>query len=119
MIIFSLCNKGVNDICPAQITVTNNPSLPQSEVEISNTFLIDPQADDLELALRLSTGIKNGDVFYTDLNGMQVRSLHFLYNEESKSINALRLFVKCTNGFLRKLLLYFCNSATIAHSAHK
>lgn len=50
----------------------NNPSLPQGEVEICNTFLIDPQADDYELAMRFSTGIKNGDVFYTDLNGMQV-----------------------------------------------
>ncbi|CAK1583462.1 unnamed protein product [Parnassius mnemosyne] len=54
------------------VTVHNNPSLPQSEVEISNTLLIDPQADDLELAMRFSTGIKNGDVFYTDLNGMQM-----------------------------------------------
>ncbi|CAH2045689.1 unnamed protein product, partial [Iphiclides podalirius] len=54
------------------ITVYNNPSLPQTEVEISNTFLIDPQADDLELGIRFSTGIKNGDVFYTDLNGMQM-----------------------------------------------
>lgn len=55
-----------------QISVYNNPSLPQGEVEICNTFLIDPQADDYELAMRFSTGIKNGDVFYTDLNGMQV-----------------------------------------------
>ncbi|XP_013170889.1 PREDICTED: alpha-mannosidase 2 [Papilio xuthus] len=54
------------------ISVYNNPSLPQGEVEISNTFLIDPQADDYELAMRFSTGIKNGDVFYTDLNGMQM-----------------------------------------------
>ncbi|VVC94817.1 unnamed protein product [Leptidea sinapis] len=34
------------------ITVHNNPSLPQSEVEISSTVLIDPQVDDLELAMR-------------------------------------------------------------------
>ncbi|CAH0728275.1 unnamed protein product, partial [Brenthis ino] len=54
------------------ITLYNNPSLPHTEVEISNTLLIDPQVDDLELAMRFSTGIKNGDVFYTDLNGMQM-----------------------------------------------
>lgn len=54
------------------ITVHDNPSLPQSEVEISNTFMIDPQVDDVELAMRFSTGVKNGDVFYTDLNGMQM-----------------------------------------------
>ncbi|KOB77029.1 Alpha-mannosidase [Operophtera brumata] len=41
-------------------------------VEISNSFLIDPQVDDLELAMRFATDIKNGDVFYTDLNGMQM-----------------------------------------------
>ncbi|KAG6458879.1 hypothetical protein O3G_MSEX011102 [Manduca sexta] len=54
------------------ISVYNNPSLPQTEVEISNTLLIDPQVDDLELAMRFSTGVKNGDVFYTDLNGMHM-----------------------------------------------
>ncbi|CAH0594124.1 unnamed protein product [Chrysodeixis includens] len=60
------------------ITVHNNPTLPHSEVEISNTLLIDPQVDDLELALRLRTGVNNGDVFYTDLNGMQmVRRRYF------------------------------------------
>ncbi|XP_047033618.1 alpha-mannosidase 2 isoform X2 [Helicoverpa zea] len=55
-----------------EISVHNNPSLPHSEVEISNTLLIDPAVDDLELALRLRTAVKNGDVFYTDLNGMQM-----------------------------------------------
>lgn len=55
-----------------QISVHNNPSLKQSEVEISNTLLIDPQVDNLELAMRFSTDIKNGDTFYTDLNGMHV-----------------------------------------------
>ncbi|XP_045453020.1 alpha-mannosidase 2 [Melitaea cinxia] len=54
------------------ITVYNNPMLPHSELEITNTLLIDPQVDDLELAMRFSTSIKNGDVFYTDLNGMQM-----------------------------------------------
>ncbi|KAJ0173745.1 hypothetical protein K1T71_010894 [Dendrolimus kikuchii] len=54
------------------ISVYDNPSLPQSEVEISNMFLIDTQVDDMELAIRFSTGVKNGDVFYTDLNGMQM-----------------------------------------------
>lgn len=55
-----------------QITVHNNPTLAQSEVEISNTLLIDPQVDNLEVAMRFSTDIKNGDVFYTDQNGMHV-----------------------------------------------
>ncbi|CAH2250872.1 alpha-mannosidase 2 [Pararge aegeria] len=60
------------------MTVYYNPSLPQSEVEISNTFLIDPSVDDLELAMRFSTVIKNGDVFYTDINGMQmIKRRHF------------------------------------------
>ncbi|CAK1552286.1 unnamed protein product [Leptosia nina] len=54
------------------VSVYNNPSLLQSEVEISNTLMIDPKVDDLELAMRFSTGIKNGDVFYTDVNGMQI-----------------------------------------------
>ncbi|XP_045502615.1 alpha-mannosidase 2 [Colias croceus] len=54
------------------VSVYNNPSLPQSEIEITNTFLIDPKVDDMELAMRFSTGIKNGDVFYTDVNGMQM-----------------------------------------------
>lgn len=54
------------------ISVFDNPSLPQTEVEISNTFLIDPQVNDLELAMRFSTSIKNKDTFYTDLNGMQM-----------------------------------------------
>ncbi|PZC73618.1 hypothetical protein B5X24_HaOG209035 [Helicoverpa armigera] len=54
------------------ISVHNNPSLPHSEVEVSNTLLIDPAVDDLELALRLRTAVRNGDVFYTDLNGMQM-----------------------------------------------
>ncbi|KAF9823886.1 hypothetical protein SFRURICE_013423 [Spodoptera frugiperda] len=54
------------------VSVYNNPSLPHSEVEICNTFMIDPQVDDLEIALRLRTAVKNGDVFYTDLNGMQM-----------------------------------------------
>ncbi|XP_052756455.1 alpha-mannosidase 2 [Galleria mellonella] len=54
------------------ISVYDNPSLPQAEVEISNTLLIDPVVDDIELAMRFSTEIKNGDVFYTDLNGMQM-----------------------------------------------
>nr|XP_026489734.1 alpha-mannosidase 2 [Vanessa tameamea] len=54
------------------ISVYNNPSLPHAELEISNTLLIDPQVDDLELAMRFSTPIKNGDIFYTDLNGMQM-----------------------------------------------
>ncbi|XP_072930034.1 alpha-mannosidase 2 [Epargyreus clarus] len=54
------------------VSVYNNPSLPQSEVEICNTLLIDPQVDDLELAMRFSTNINNGDVFYTDVNGMQM-----------------------------------------------
>ncbi|KAM3962504.1 alpha-mannosidase 2 [Aphomia sociella] len=54
------------------ISVFNNPSLPQAEVEICNTLLIDPVVDDIELAMRFSTGIKNGDVFYTDVNGMQM-----------------------------------------------
>lgn len=58
-------------IC-SQMSVYNNPTLPHTEVEISNTLQIDPQVDDLELAMRFSTGIKNGDVFYTDVNGMQV-----------------------------------------------
>ncbi|KAL4705749.1 hypothetical protein ACJJTC_018348 [Scirpophaga incertulas] len=54
------------------MTVYNNPWLQHSEVEISNTLLIDPHVDDIELAMRFSTGIRNGDVFYTDLNGMQM-----------------------------------------------
>ncbi|XP_026315015.1 alpha-mannosidase 2 [Hyposmocoma kahamanoa] len=54
------------------ISINNNPSLPQSEIEIGNTFLIDPASDNLELAMRFSTNIQNGDVFYTDLNGMQM-----------------------------------------------
>ncbi|GBP35991.1 Alpha-mannosidase 2 [Eumeta japonica] len=60
----------------AEIVLTmsmyNNPTLPQTEIEITNTFLIEPQIDDLELAMRFSTGIKNGNDFYTDLNGMQM-----------------------------------------------
>ncbi|KAL0819795.1 hypothetical protein ABMA28_007833 [Loxostege sticticalis] len=60
------------------ITVYNNPSLPQSEAKISNTLLIDPAVDDLELAARFSTGIQNGDVFYTDLNGMQMIKRRYL-----------------------------------------
>lgn len=54
------------------VSVYNNPTLPQTEVEITNTFLIDPQVDNLELAMRFSTEIKNGDVFFTDLNGMHM-----------------------------------------------
>ncbi|XP_047525382.1 alpha-mannosidase 2 [Pieris napi] len=54
------------------VSVYDNPSLKQSEVEVTNTLLIDPHVDDLELAMRFSTSIKNGDVFYTDLNGMQI-----------------------------------------------
>lgn len=54
------------------VTVYNNPSLPHAELEVSSALLIDPQVDDLELALRLSTSVRNGDVFYTDLNGMQM-----------------------------------------------
>ncbi|XP_013192183.2 alpha-mannosidase 2 [Amyelois transitella] len=54
------------------ISVYDNPSLPQTEVEISSTVMISPLADNLELAIRLSTAIRNEDVFYTDLNGMQM-----------------------------------------------
>jgi hypothetical protein len=57
------------------MTVYNNPWTADAEVEVTNTLLIDPQVDDIELAMRFSTGIRNGDVFYTDVNGMQV----FLY----------------------------------------
>lgn len=57
----------------SQISVTNNPALPQTEVEITNTLLIDTQVDNVEIAMRFSTPIRNGDVFYTDVNGMQVR----------------------------------------------
>ncbi|XP_073950611.1 alpha-mannosidase 2 [Choristoneura fumiferana] len=55
-----------------QISLYANPSLPQTEVEVTNTFMIDPAVNDLELAMRFSTSIKNKDVFYTDLNGMQM-----------------------------------------------
>ncbi|XP_053613785.1 alpha-mannosidase 2-like isoform X2 [Plodia interpunctella] len=54
------------------ISVYDNPSLPQTEVEITNTLMINPQVDDLELAMRLSTAVRNNDVFYTDLNGMEM-----------------------------------------------
>lgn len=59
-----------------QISVYDNPSELDSQVEIINTLLIEPQVDDLELAMRFSTGVNNGDVFYTDLNGMQVIFQH-------------------------------------------
>ncbi|KAG7298084.1 hypothetical protein JYU34_018854 [Plutella xylostella] len=61
----------VATITPA-ITVYNNPSLPHAEVEITNTFLLDPAADNLELAMRFSTVIANGDEFFTDSNAMQM-----------------------------------------------
>ncbi|KAJ2953191.1 hypothetical protein O0L34_g768 [Tuta absoluta] len=54
------------------VSVYNNPSLPQAEVYVSNTLLIDPSVDDIELAMRLATRVHNGDTFYTDLNGMQM-----------------------------------------------
>ncbi|XP_032521675.1 alpha-mannosidase 2 isoform X2 [Danaus plexippus] len=54
------------------MSVYTNPSLGHSEVELDNTFQLDQAVDDLELAIRLSTNIKNGDTFYTDLNGMQM-----------------------------------------------
>ncbi|KAI5643207.1 alpha mannosidase middle domain-containing protein [Phthorimaea operculella] len=54
------------------VSVYNNPSLPQAEVHVSNTLLIDPAVDDIELAMRLATRVANQDTFYTDLNGMQM-----------------------------------------------
>ncbi|XP_075983087.1 alpha-mannosidase 2 [Anticarsia gemmatalis] len=70
--LYSALNSPKNADVVLAISVVNNPTLPHSEVEISNTFMIDPQADNLELAMRFSTDIKNGDTFYTDLNGMHM-----------------------------------------------
>lgn len=41
-------------------------------MEVVNTLLIHPAVKNLELAMRFSTDINNGNVFYTDVNGMQV-----------------------------------------------
>lgn len=40
-------------------------------IEIENTFHLD-NVQNVELAMRLETGIDNGDEFFTDLNGYQV-----------------------------------------------
>lgn len=40
-------------------------------IEIENTFHLD-NVQNVEIAMRLDTGINNGDEFFTDLNGYQV-----------------------------------------------
>ncbi|CAB3248863.1 unnamed protein product [Arctia plantaginis] len=54
------------------ISLINNPSLQQSEVKVVNTLFIDPEVQNLEFAMRFSTNINNKNVFYTDVNGMQM-----------------------------------------------
>ncbi|CAG9789046.1 unnamed protein product [Diatraea saccharalis] len=54
------------------INVYNTPGEEEAAVDITNTLMMDPQADDVEVAMQFDTSIQNGDNFYTDLNGMQM-----------------------------------------------
>lgn len=56
----------------ATTSIYNNPSLPQVEIEMSNTLQVQHEADNVEVAMKLVTNIRNDDTFYTDLNGMQM-----------------------------------------------
>jgi alpha-mannosidase II len=44
-------------------------------LEVQNVVDISDQVN-CELAMRISSNIKNGDDFYTDLNGLQVRNIY-------------------------------------------
>lgn len=53
----------------------------QYNLEVQN--LVDIKTENnFEIAMKMSTSIKNKDIFYTDLNGLQVRSKS---NEKYKS----------------------------------
>lgn len=47
-------------------------------LEIHNLVNISSINSNYELAMRMSSNIDNGDVFYTDLNGLQVKSNYIL-----------------------------------------
>ncbi|XP_069949853.1 alpha-mannosidase 2x-like isoform X2 [Cherax quadricarinatus] len=53
------------------VTVKSSPGVDGMGVEINNLVNIKLERN-YEFAMRLNTDIKNGDVFYTDLNGFQV-----------------------------------------------
>ncbi|KAL1122794.1 hypothetical protein AAG570_003120 [Ranatra chinensis] len=55
------------------VRLTNIVHSPDSHgLEIQNVVDIASITDNYELGMRLSSSIKNGDVFYTDLNGIQI-----------------------------------------------
>ncbi|KAK4312845.1 hypothetical protein Pmani_015762 [Petrolisthes manimaculis] len=53
------------------VTLSNSPGVDGMSLDIHN--LVDIRAErNFEFAMRLSTNIKSGDIFYTDLNGFQI-----------------------------------------------
>lgn len=50
-------------------------------IEVENTVNLDSTRN-FEMAMRLETGVDNGDEFFTDLNGFQVSKLFLLYLDQ-------------------------------------
>lgn len=59
-----------------QVTLHRSPGVDGIGLDIDNLVNIAGQ-NNLEVAMRLTTGIKNGHAFYTDLNGLQVKFVIF------------------------------------------
>lgn len=53
-------------------------------LEIHNLVNITAINSNYELAMRLSSSINNGDIFYTDLSGLQVNFLFHVCFEHTK-----------------------------------
>ena len=67
------------------VCLHNSPGVDGTGLMIENDIdLTQPTMNNREIAMRISSGVKSGDVFFTDLNGFQVRiHLHKFINFES------------------------------------
>ena len=67
------------------VCLHNSPGVDGTGLMIENDIdLTQPAMNNREIAMRISSGVKSGDVFFTDLNGFQVRiHLHKFINFES------------------------------------
>ena len=67
------------------VCLHNSPGVDGTGLMIENDIDLTSNAmNNREIAMRVSSGVKSGDVFFTDLNGFQVRMhLHKFINFES------------------------------------
>ena len=67
------------------VCLHNSPGVDGTGLMIKNDIDLTSNAmNNREIAMRVSSGVKSGDVFFTDLNGFQVRiHLHKFINFES------------------------------------